>query len=237
MPWILLTVSRLSTTRRKRPVPADWATADSIQAFDAVELPEAELPGSRALAIDKSGDLAIFGGLDGVAIVYSLAERSTAQTIKCGPGSITSALWWDSKPVVALSTGAVKIYENGSQIGEFNVHAGAATGLSLHPSGELMASVGSDKSYVIYDLTSMSQITRVFTDAGTTNIPTFIPSYQLKSKLYPRLIYSKILAKPVLGFVRIFGVTRFKGEYLIQSHGLRSNMTVPIISSNFANYL
>jgi pre-mRNA-processing factor 19 len=174
IPSVRLTQSRLSTTRRKRPVPADWATADTIQSFEATDLPEAELPGSRALAVDKSGDLALFGGLDGVAIVYSTSKKAVMHTIKCGPGSITHALWWDSKPVVALSTGAVKLYENGSQIGEFNVHAGAATGLSLHPSGELLASVGSDKSYVIYDLASMSQVTRVFSDSGTLN-PFFCP--------------------------------------------------------------
>jgi pre-mRNA-processing factor 19 len=117
--------------------------------------------------VDQSGDLALFGGPEGIALVYSTSEKKILQTIKCGSGGITDAIWWDSKAVIALSTGAVKVYEDGSQVGEFKVHAGAATGLSLHPSGELLASVGSDKSYVLYDLPSMSQVTRVFTDAGT----------------------------------------------------------------------
>jgi len=79
------------------------------------------------------------------------------------------AIWWDSKPVVALANGAIKVFEDGSEIGEFTVHAGAATGLSLHPCGDLLASVGSDKSYVFYDLTSMSQLTRVFTSSGMSS--------------------------------------------------------------------
>ncbi|KAF2421558.1 cell cycle control protein [Tothia fuscella] len=161
------TQQKLSTTRRKRPVPKDWATAETIQSFETTEYPEAALPGSRALAVDESGDLALFGGIDGIAIVYSTSEKKTVYTLKCG-GPVTSALWWDNKPVVALATGAIKIFEDGSEIGGFSVHAGAATGLSLHPSGDILASVGSDKSYVLYDLTSMSQVTRVFTNSELT---------------------------------------------------------------------
>jgi pre-mRNA-processing factor 19 len=124
------------------------------------------LPGSRALALDKSGDLALFGGIDEVAIVYSISQKQTVHTIKVGKGSITDAIWWGTRPIIALSTGAVKVFEDGKEIGSFTVHAGPATGLALHPSGDLLASVGSDKSYVIYDLASTTQVTRVFTDSG-----------------------------------------------------------------------
>lgn len=136
--------------------------------METTEFPDAALPGSRALAVDESGDLALFGGIDGVAIVYSTSQKKTVHTLKAG-GPVTAAIWWESKPVVALATGAIKIFEDGSEIGGFAVHAGAATGLSLHPSGEILASVGSDKSYVLYDLTSMSQISRVFTSSGMLN--------------------------------------------------------------------
>jgi pre-mRNA-processing factor 19 len=156
-------------TRRKRPIPEGWATAETIEAFSPTPHSEAALPGSRALAVDSSGDLALFGGTDGVTIIYSISTQQTVQTLKVGSGSVTAALWWDSRPVIALSTGAVKVFENGTEIGQFTVHAGAATDLSLHPSGELLASVGSDKSYVIYDLTSMSQVTRVFTNSGMSD--------------------------------------------------------------------
>jgi pre-mRNA-processing factor 19 len=98
--------------------------------------------------------------------VYSISKQQKVQTIKLGSGSVTSALWWESRPIIALSTGAVKVYDNGEEIAHFTVHAGAANALSLHPSGEILASVGSDKSYVIYDLISLTQVTRVFTNSG-----------------------------------------------------------------------
>lgn len=157
---------RLTATRRKRAVPTDWATNETITAFDAAEPSEAALPGSRALAVNKSGDLALFEGSDGAAIVYSISEREAVYTLKFGKGRITDAVWWGARPIVSTTTGAVKIFEKEKEIGSFTVHAGAATGLALHPTGDLLASVGSDKSYVVYDLDSMAQVTRVFTDSG-----------------------------------------------------------------------
>lgn len=156
-------------TRRKRPIPESWATAETISEFSPTDLSKAGLPGSHALAIDSTGDLALFGGADGVAVVYSISKKKVSKNIKFGAGSVTAALFWDSKPVIALSTGAVKVFEKGKEIANFEVHDGAATGLSLHPSGELLASVGEDKSYVIYDLTSFAQVTRVFTNSGMSS--------------------------------------------------------------------
>jgi pre-mRNA-processing factor 19 len=114
-----------------------------------------------------TGDLALFGGTDGVAIVYSLSKQETVQSIKVGSGSVTAAVWWETRPVLALSTGAVKVFDDGKEIGSFSTHAGSANDLALHPSGDLLASVGADKSYIIYDLTSLTQVTRVFTNSGT----------------------------------------------------------------------
>merc|ERR1711977_380799 len=162
------TQQSLMATRRKRPVPQGWATAETIEAFGETTHPEAALPGSRALAVDPTGDLALFGGCDGVAMVYSSFAQKTVQTMKVGSGKVTAAVWWETRPVLALSTGAVKVFDEGKEIGGFSVHAGAANDLALHPSGDLLASVGSDKSYVIYDLTSLTQVTRVFTNSELT---------------------------------------------------------------------
>ncbi|QDS77384.1 hypothetical protein FKW77_005948 [Venturia effusa] len=158
----------LTATRRKRAVPADWATDETIAAFETSELGQAALPGSRTLAVDQSGDLALFEGTDGSAIVYSISEKEAVHTLDFGKGHITDAVWWGARPILATSTGAVKIFEKEKEIGSFHVHAGSATGLSLHPTGGLLASVGSDKSYVVYDLESMAHITRVFTDSELT---------------------------------------------------------------------
>ncbi|KAE9980866.1 hypothetical protein EG328_012002 [Venturia inaequalis] len=162
------TAQELQATRRKRAVPADWATGETITAFETSELGQAALPSSRALAVDESGDLALFEGSDSSVLVYSISEKGVVHTLEFGKGHITDAVWWGARPIISTSTGAIKIFEKEKEIASFAVHAGSATGLALHPTGDLLASVGSDKSYVVYDLESMSHVTRVFTDSELT---------------------------------------------------------------------
>jgi len=159
------TQQQLSSTRRRRQVPADWATAEDIEAFDSLDSTEAVYPGARAVAVDETGDLAIYGGKAGFSGVYSVSQEQTVQVLKCGSG-VTDALWWGTRPVVATSAGAVKVFENGQEVAQLGSHAGPATALALHPSGEILASVGVDKSWKLHDLTAMKTVTQIFTSSG-----------------------------------------------------------------------
>lgn len=98
--------------------------------------------------------------------VYSVSQGQVVQTLKCGGGSVTDAVWCGNKPVVALSTGAVKVFDNGAEAASFDRHAGAVSAVALHPCGDILASVGVDKSYVLYDLQSLQTISQVSTDSG-----------------------------------------------------------------------
>lgn len=102
--------------------------------------------------------------MDGVAGVYSLSQKRVLQTLKVD-GPITDAVWAGEKAVIATSTGAVKVFENGNEVAAFNAHAGEVTALALHATGDLVGSVGVDKSYVLYDLTTNSVVTQIFSDA------------------------------------------------------------------------
>ena len=108
----------------------------------------------------------LIGGTDGVAGVFSNSQRQMTQTLKGGSGSITDGLWAGHRPVIATSSGAVKVFDNGLETGNFTSHAGEATAVALHPSGDILASVGIDKSYVFYDLTSSTPATQVYTNSG-----------------------------------------------------------------------
>lgn len=147
-------------------MPEDWATGEGIQDFQSVETSEALYPGGKALSLDASGDLALVGGTDGVAGVYSLSKKSVVATLNGESGAITDCIWVGNKAVIATSTGTVKVFENGSEAASFNSHAGEATALAPHPCGDIFASVGVDKSYVLYDLTSNSVLTQIFTNSG-----------------------------------------------------------------------
>ncbi|EEH40525.1 cell cycle control protein cwf8 [Paracoccidioides lutzii Pb01] len=159
------TQEKLSKTRRKRTVPEEWATAEIIQELKPTETSEVLYPGGKFLSLDSSGELALVGGVDGVAGIYSLSEKQIVSSLKVG-GAVTDAVWIGDKAAVATSTGTVKLFENGTEIASFNSHAGEAISLAAHATGDILASVGVDKSYVLYDLTTNAVITQIYCDSA-----------------------------------------------------------------------
>ncbi|KAE8415826.1 WD40-repeat-containing domain protein [Aspergillus pseudocaelatus] len=159
----------LSKTRRKRAVPESWATSDAISTYKPAQSTEPLYPGGKALSVNASGELALVGGADGVVGVYSLSQKQVVQSLQAN-GPVTDAVWAGDKAVVASSTGSVKVFENGNEVADFSSHAGAATALALHPTGDIVASVGADKSYVLYDLATNSVITQIFSDASLLSV-------------------------------------------------------------------
>jgi pre-mRNA-processing factor 19 len=158
------TQTQLSSTRRKRPIPDGWATTETIQSFDTKQSTTGIYPGSTAVSVDETGDLALFGGTDGVAGIYSISEQKLVHTLKCG-APVTATLWWGSRAVVATSSGAVKVFENNEEIAELGSHAGAATLLALHPSKAILASAGVDKSFIFYDLENLKIASQLYTES------------------------------------------------------------------------
>ncbi|GAB7339192.1 hypothetical protein MBLNU457_5854t1 [Dothideomycetes sp. NU457] len=162
------TQQQLSSTRRSRAVPQGWVTSDDLQSFGTKATSAAIAPGSRSLAVDETGDLVLLGGADGTASVYSISQEQVVQSLDCGSGAVLDGTWYGNKPVVSLSTGAVKIFDNGKELADFSKHAGAAITLAMHPCGDVLASVGADKSFILYDLQASKPITQQFTDADLT---------------------------------------------------------------------
>ena len=165
MTAIIDALFRLSKTRRKRAVPEGWATPDVISNFTPTQKSKSLYAGARTVSVDASGDLALFGGSDGTAGVFSISQNKLVQELPVG-NPVTDTLWAGSKAIVGTSSGIVKVFENGVEVSSFSAHAGAVTALALHPSGDILASVGVDKSYIFYDLTSSVQALQIFTNSG-----------------------------------------------------------------------
>jgi WD40 repeat protein len=91
--------------------------------------------------------------------------------LKGGGGSITGGVWAGSRVVLSTSAGRVKIFEGQEEVTSFPAHAGDVNAVALHPSGDMVASVGGDKSYVLYDLTSTAVVSQVYTDSGILPLP------------------------------------------------------------------
>jgi pre-mRNA-processing factor 19 len=110
--------------------------------------------------------LVLLGGNNGVAGVYSASQNEIVQEMEVGSGAVTAAVWAGTRAVVSTSSGVIKVFEGQSEVASFSGHAGKVTALAMHPSGDILASVGVDKSYILYDLTSYKQATQIYTDAG-----------------------------------------------------------------------
>lgn len=124
---------------------------------------EALYPGATSLAVDEAGELVITGGSDGTAGVYSVSTAKVVESFKAS-GAVTDAVWYGDLPVISTSTGAVKVL--GADETTFTSHAGVTNALALHPCGEILASVGVDKSFVFYDLVARKAVSQVYTNSG-----------------------------------------------------------------------
>lgn len=160
------TQQRLSATRRKRPVPDDWSTGDDVASYEVKTQVDTQFTGAKSLAVDHSGDLFLTGDSDGSLGVFDLKQGAFVTRSNLGAGAILSGVWARDLAVVATANGAVVAAREGTVASTFHQHAGAATAVAVHPSGDIVASVGVDKSYVLYDLSDSKVLTQVSTERG-----------------------------------------------------------------------
>ncbi len=141
-------------------------TAESLHSFDVTQTTDAIFKGGKSVSPDSDGELVIVGGAAGSAGVYSVSKGERLHSLDIGKGSVVDAAWWQDRAIVATSTGAIKVFEDNNEVAELGSHSGGVSGLSLHPCGDILASVGKDKSYLLFDLPNKKLITQVFTESG-----------------------------------------------------------------------
>lgn len=108
--------------------------------------------------------------MQGQGAIYAVAADSLEREIAVGEPA-TSTLWTGSKLIYGTSNGGLKVFEGGNQVAAASEHSGPTTGLSIHPSCDIVASVGTDKSLVLYDLTSnLKRVSRTFVDACKSTV-------------------------------------------------------------------
>lgn len=149
--------------RKKRPVPQGWASSDEVAALQQVAY--TDLTVSQASSLDVESEYAAIGGLDGKVDICSIQANKVERSLDVAE-PVTATVWTGSKVVLAISKGSVKVFDSGSETASFQAHAGAVTGLAMHPGGRILASVGVDKTFVFYDLDTLERVSRGYTDAG-----------------------------------------------------------------------
>ena len=153
---------RLSKARKKRPVPKGWVKADAVASFE--KLATETVPVTKVTSVGVEGDYAAVGGFEGDVAIVAIESAKLERSFKVDE-PITDTLWLGTRIIVATGKGSVKVYDAGSEVASFSDHAGPATGLALHPSEDILAAVGVDKSIVLYQLSTLKRVARVFADS------------------------------------------------------------------------
>ncbi|KAA8904814.1 WD40-repeat-containing domain protein [Sphaerosporella brunnea] len=157
------TKAELGATRKKRSIPEGWATADTVSSFKVVSTSEPLYPGTKALALDASGDLALAGGADGIAGVYSVSQQQLLRPLKASDGAINDVAWAGKSAVTASSSGVVRVWnEQGNDSISVTAHAGDVVAVAVHPAKSIVASAGADKSWVLCDIEARKSVVQVY---------------------------------------------------------------------------
>ncbi|KAI0127302.1 WD40-repeat-containing domain protein [Xylariales sp. AK1849] len=159
------TQAKLSKSRKRRPVPAGWATTDHVSTFSVATESSTSIDQATTLSLNEG--YAAVGGLQGHVAIYSIEADEVERSLQVNE-PVTDSIWDGAKVIFSTAKGSVKVIESGSEVASFTDHAGPATGLAIHPSRDILASVGSDKSFVFYDLAKLKRVTRVYTDSSFT---------------------------------------------------------------------
>lgn len=159
------THAKLGAARKKRAIPDGWVNSDAISEFKEIESSESLYPGTKFISVDGSGELALVGGVDGVAGIYSVEKNEAITPLKAEDGPITDGLWRGKQPITSSATGVIRVWsEDGSENTALRSHAGEVVALALHPSGDILASVGADKTWILHDLKSNKVVAQVRSD-------------------------------------------------------------------------
>lgn len=153
-------------------MPEHWATADTIQDFDANVVAEAVAPGATFLAMDEAADSVLVGSSESSAAVFSVSAGKVIHTLQLGNGSALAGTWWGGRAIVATSAGAIKVFEGENELTSLSKHAGAATSVALHPCGDVLVSIGVDKSFVLYDLQELAPLMQQYLNTGEEQLCT-----------------------------------------------------------------
>ncbi|KAA8899762.1 WD40-repeat-containing domain protein [Sphaerosporella brunnea] len=178
------TKAELGATRKKRSIPEGWVTADTVSSFEVVSTSAPLFRGTKALALDASGRVALIGGANGIAGIYTVSYRKYLRTSKTSDGSpriygvsqqqllqplnasdgaINDVAWAGKSAVTASSSGVVRVWnEQGTDSISMTAHAGDVVAIAVHPAKSIVASAGADKSWVLCDIEARKSVVQVY---------------------------------------------------------------------------
>lgn len=163
------TQALLSKTRRKRPVPEEWAKVEDIGNFKAQKLDQAGDPASRFVAQHpQRNQLLHAAGQEPGSFALFDVNTSEAKSLETAQdGTLTDAVWMQDGTILAGSAAGNICLRGAGETPAFVLqsHKAEITSVSVHASGRIFASTSADKTFILYDTTSRTPATQIRTEA------------------------------------------------------------------------
>ena len=148
----------LQQGRKSRKAPDTLATAEDLAGYSESgchPLHSTTKKGVTCVSADpKDADTIVTGGQDGGVIVFDKSSGKVSKTIKAHSKPVTSVCAHMSEDVI-FSTSAdklVKVWSGDEKGVSIKTHTAEVTGLSLHPTGNYIATSSMDGSWAFTDV-------------------------------------------------------------------------------------
>lgn len=161
----------LSKDRKKRAVSAALATEQNIQSFSVQSsdtgIHKSSPAGITSLAIHPSEDLIVTGGMDGEIGVFNTQSRKLVTKLSGHSKRVNEVVVHPSQPLL-FSASQDKTVRVWGGAGEepyaashiIRSHTDDVVGISLHATGDYLASASNDKSWAFHDIHTGATLTK-----------------------------------------------------------------------------
>jgi pre-mRNA-processing factor 19 len=146
----------LSKTRKKRQLPAELATTDTIGSWEEksnVTLHKTKPAGITCLAMQADGRRAATGGNDKTVIVYDVGENRQEGVLSGHSKKVTDVGMAGDVVVSSSADCTACVWRGGEEVHSFaELHSKAVTAVALHPLHDYLATAGEDSSWSVCDI-------------------------------------------------------------------------------------
>ncbi|EGG10232.1 uncharacterized protein MELLADRAFT_33857, partial [Melampsora larici-populina 98AG31] len=185
------TSQALSATRKKRKVPAGYATPASLKSYtQQISIPSlhsTKPPGITCMQVTGQNDcLLVTGGMDKTVQIYNRETEKVVATLKGSTKKIACLVVVDGqqataeslpKLIAAAYDKTIRLWAPSEKktgyvaAGTLSNHTAEITGLDLHPSGTLLLSGSLDGTWAIHDLQHASGAATTLITVSLGDVP------------------------------------------------------------------
>src|SRR6266542_4997187 len=154
--------NRLSKSRKKRKLPSELTSVDTIKSFEQVSsigsLHSTTKPGITCMDIDQAEQLILTGGNDKKALILNEEDGKVISQLKGHTKKITDALWLGSPNEEGYDTAftssadkTIRIWQKSGKDYKvstvLSTHTAEVTGISVHATKDYLVSVSDDSTW------------------------------------------------------------------------------------------